>query len=92
MTTYRIEYAPEIRAELRRVPGNYRQRFRRIIEALAQNPRPQYAIELRDRPNRYRIRVDKWRLVYEVEDDVLLILVLRIGQKTGPEFYEETAK
>lgn len=89
MTTYRIEYAPEIKSDLRRVPGNYRQRFRRIIEALAHNPRPQYAIELRDRPNRFRIRVDHWRLVYEIEDDILLVLVLRIGQKAGPEFYEE---
>jgi mRNA interferase RelE/StbE len=89
MTSYRIEYAPEVRSDLRQLPGDYRQRFRRSIEELAQNPRPRHAIQLRDRLNRYRIRVDKWRIVYEVEDDVLLVLVLRIGQKLGPEFYEE---
>ena len=70
------------------MPGNYRQRFRRIIEALADDPRPQHALELRNRPNRYRIHVNNWRIVYEIEDDVLIVLVLRIGQKAGPEFYE----
>ena len=86
---YQINYADEARRSLRTLPGNYRQRIRRLVESLADEPRPQQAIELRDMPNRYRIRVDHWRLIYRIYDDEIVVLVLDIRYKTGPETYDE---
>ena len=37
---YRTEYSDRARSDLRRVPGNYRQRAKRLIASLADNPRP----------------------------------------------------
>ena len=86
---YQINYADEARRSLRTLPGNYRQRIRRLVESLADEPRPRQAIELRDMPNRYRIRVDHWRLIYRIYDDEIVVLVLDIRYKTGPETYDE---
>jgi mRNA-degrading endonuclease RelE of RelBE toxin-antitoxin system len=76
------------------LPGNYRQRVRRQIEALATNPRPPNAEPLRDDPShseaveRYKIRLDRWRIIYRVVEDEGVVRILRICQKHGPETYQ----
>ncbi len=84
---YRIRYTDTARRDLAELPGNYRQRFRRAIEALAVRPRPSGAKELRERPGRYRIRIDRWRLIYRIEESDGVVLVLRVRRKSGPETY-----
>ncbi len=57
---------------------------RRIItkaERLAQNPRPIGAKQLAGRPGELRLRVGSYRVIYEVTDAVLLVLVLDIGPR-----------
>ncbi len=84
---YKIRYSDEAKRALRGLPGHYRQRIKRLIEALARDPRPNYAEDLRDRPMRFKIPVDKWRLIYEVEDASGTVWILRVKIKTGPETY-----
>lgn len=84
---FHIEYAEEARDSIRKLPGNYRQRIRRLIESLAENPHPTNALELRDLPGRYRIRIDNWRVIYRVDDTEILVLIIDIRLKTGPETY-----
>jgi mRNA-degrading endonuclease RelE of RelBE toxin-antitoxin system len=50
---------------------------------------PPGAKELRDLPGRYRIRLERWRLIYRVEQDELLVLILRVPLKSGPETYQD---
>jgi mRNA interferase RelE/StbE len=88
MTKYHLDYTREARSAIDKLPGNYRQRIRRIINALALEPRPSYAKGLRERPGRYRIQVDSWRIIYQVFDDAIVVLVLAVRKKTGPETYE----
>jgi mRNA interferase RelE/StbE len=71
------------------MPGNYRQRVRRLIEALIDEPRPAEAKELRDLPGRYRIRLNSWRIIYRVDDEGQIILVLGVRRKTSPETYTD---
>jgi mRNA-degrading endonuclease RelE of RelBE toxin-antitoxin system len=65
---YRIRYSEEAKRALPGLPGNYRQRVRRQVEALATNPRPPNAEPLRDDPlhgdavERYKIRLDRWKV------------------------------
>jgi mRNA interferase RelE/StbE len=75
--------------ELGRLPGHVRQRARRIVNALAANPRPRDAKELRGMPGRYRIRLSKWRIIYRVDDENQVVLILRVRRKVGPETYED---
>ena len=84
---YRLSYTDEARRALRKLPGRYRQRARRIIEELAHEPAPPAVEEIRGLPNRYRIPLNGWRIIYRVEaaDGALIVLAVRL--KTGPETY-----
>jgi mRNA interferase RelE/StbE len=53
--------------------------IRRAIEALAEEPFPRGAKKLRGLPDIWRIRIGGWRVVYAVEDDRLVVLVLMIA-------------
>jgi mRNA interferase RelE/StbE len=85
---YRIEIRSVARDEIKRLPGAIRASVRQAIRSLADDPRPPGAKELRDLPGRYRIWVYAWRVMYRVDDDVVVVEVLRVRQKTGPETYE----
>ncbi len=56
---------------------------------LSEQPRPAQAVLLRGSENIYRIRVDNWRVIYAVEDDIELVTILRVKEKTGPETYDD---
>ncbi len=86
---YRVRITETAKKELRGLPGYVRQRARRIVTSLRDEPRPTGAKELRDRPGYYRIRLIKWRIIYRVDDEANEVLVLRVRRKTGPETYED---
>jgi mRNA interferase RelE/StbE len=86
---YRLSTTTQARNELRSLPGNVRQMAIRIVNGLADNPRPPEAKELREKPGRYRIRLQKWRLIYRVYDEDGAVVLLRVRMKSGPEIYED---
>ena len=80
--SFRIEIAPAAHREIRSLPGHVRAQAIRLLDELAQNPRPVRAKELRERENIYRIWLaGRWRLVYSIDDEMLVVLVLRIRRK-----------
>jgi mRNA interferase RelE/StbE len=56
-------------------------RIRARVDALATNPRPAGAKKLKSRDELWRIRVGDYRIVYEIRDRVLLVLVLRVAHR-----------
>ena len=82
MPTYSITYKPSAAKAFRKVHPNERQRIKEAIEGLAANPRPHGYIQLSGGQGECRIRVGEYRVVYEIEDDELVILVLRIGHRS----------
>jgi mRNA interferase RelE/StbE len=86
---YRVRVTDAARRELLRLPGHVRQRARRAVEELANQPRPSGARELRDRPGRFRFWLDGWRVIYRVDDEAQTVLVLTVRRKTGPETYAD---
>ena len=87
--SYRLRYSEEVRHTLRSLPGFHRQQVRRLLEALPENPHPPRSGPLREGiPNGYRIRLGRWRIIYQVDDDEQTIYVLAIRRKAGPETYE----
>ncbi len=80
--SYRIKVPPEVRKEINALPGYVRAQARQLIRALGQNPRPARAQELRGKSNIYRIWLaTKWRIAYEVDDDLKCLWVLRVRRK-----------
>jgi len=60
-----------------------RNRLRKAIWALANNPRPPGCKKLKGRADRYRIRVGAYRVAYEIQNEVLVVLVLKVGHRGG---------
>ena len=81
MTTQRdtIELKPSAVKSLERLPVDLQERIVRAVELLAGNPRPPGVVKMAGDDNLWRVRVGDFRIVYEIQDDVLL--VLRIGHR-----------
>lgn len=77
---YRVELTAGAAKQLRKLDPQTGRRIRGAIELLAVDPRPPAARQLRGRPG-YRVRVGDHRLIYTIDDGVLLILVLRLGHR-----------
>lgn len=79
--TYRIEVAPAAVRQLRKLDPPARLRVQGAIELLAEHPRPQGAKKLVGGDGEWRVRTGDYRIVYEVHDDVLLVLVVAVGHR-----------
>jgi mRNA interferase RelE/StbE len=77
---YRVLFTKIADKTLRKLPRNTAQRIRRSLDDLATNPYAEHldVTKLQNRPG-YRLRVGDWRVIYEIENDELTVLVLRIG-------------
>ena len=64
------------------MPCNAADQVRQKLLRLAENPYAptNNATRLQGRPG-FRLRIGDWRVIYEVEDDILRILVLKIGKR-----------
>lgn len=51
------------------------------IEALGKDPHPQGSIQLKGGDGEYRIRVGSYRIIYDVKDRELIVLVLRVAHR-----------
>ena len=57
------------------------QRMREAISALAANPRPPGCVKLQGESELYRVRIGDYRIVYQIQDAVLMVLVVQIGNR-----------
>jgi mRNA interferase RelE/StbE len=57
-----------------------RDRVGRRIDLLAANPRPHGCLKLSGREE-YRVRVGQYRIIYKIEDVVLVVTVLQVGHR-----------
>jgi mRNA interferase RelE/StbE len=79
--TYRIEVTPAAMRQLRKLDPTARRRVQAAIELLADQPRPSGAKKLAGGDGEWRVRTGDYRIVYEVHDDVLLVLVVAVGRR-----------
>ncbi len=80
MSAYRIELRPAAIRTVRKLDPQVRRRVQGAIALLAQDPRPPGARALQGRPG-LRVRVGDYRIIYTVEDDVLLVVVVMLGHR-----------
>lgn len=79
---YRIGLLPSAERQLAKLKPSARHRLESAIDRLAADPRPTDARMLRGLRGLLRIRVGDHRIIYQVVDDQLLVLVIRIGHRS----------
>lgn len=79
--TYRIDFAPAAARQLRKHGPQARRRIQAALELLADEPRPAGAKKLVGGEGEWRIRTGDYRIVYEIHDEVLVVLVLAVGHR-----------
>ena len=80
MTQYSLRLSRQAATTLRTLRDPALARIQGALELLRVTPFPPAATRLRNRPE-YRVRVGDYRIVYEVEESTVLILVLAIGHR-----------
>ncbi|MGH8824530.1 MAG: type II toxin-antitoxin system RelE family toxin [Jiangellaceae bacterium] len=79
--TYRIDLAPAAVRQLRKLDPPARRRIQAAIELLSAEPRPAVAKKLVGGEGEWRVRTGDYRIVYEIHDKVLVVLVVSIGDR-----------
>ncbi len=80
--TYRIELRPAAICALKQIDHQERDRIRGAIALLGQDPRPPGAKALQGRPG-LRVRVGNYRIIYTIQDDVLLVVVVILRHRSN---------
>ena len=80
MASYKVRFRRSAEKDLRSLPKPYIAAVTSAISKLAGNPRPIGSIKLSG-AEAHRIRVGPYRVVYEIEDDVLVVIVIQIGHR-----------
>ena len=82
MASYRVLIKPSAAKEIEAVgQKDDRQQIVTRIRSLARDPRPFGSEKLSGRGDLYRIRVGRYRVVYTVGDDELVVLIIRVGHR-----------
>ena len=78
---YEVRIAPMARRQYRKLPAEVRQRVAQALTALSAEPRPSGVVKLRGSNNRWRIRIGDYRIIYRIEDEIVLVTILIIAHR-----------
>ncbi len=78
---YTVEFSRHAARALRKLPHAIQDNIKIRLRELEVNPRPLDAVKMKGYDRAFRIREGDYRIVYEVHDRVLLVLVLRVGHR-----------
>ncbi len=79
--TYRIEFVRSAARSYNRLDPVLQRRVNRELSRLRETPRHPGVIRLQTNDELYRVRIGDLRLLFSVEDDVLLVLIVKLGQR-----------
>lgn len=78
---YTIELAPKAERALKKIAKDLQRRIIRALLSLEKEPRPKGVKKLSGELDLWRIRVGDHRMVYQIQDEVLTVLVVKIGHR-----------
>ncbi|AWK42037.1 MULTISPECIES: type II toxin-antitoxin system RelE/ParE family toxin [Photorhabdus] len=90
---YRVKFREDALKEWKRLDKSVQQQFAKKLKKCCVEPHIP-SVKLRGMPNCYKIklRASGFRLVYEVIDNVLIIVVVAVGKRERSEAYELASK
>lgn len=78
---YLIQVSPAAARQLKKLDRRALAQIATKIDSLADEPRPHGSEKLSGYDDLYRVRVGDYRIVYAVEDRLVLVVVLRVGNR-----------
>lgn len=78
---YQLVYKQSVAKDLRSIPQSDLARIIVRIEQLAQEPRPPAATKLQGKTDLYRIRQGNYRVIYQVDDEVVTVIIVKVGHR-----------
>ena len=79
--TYEVRLAPAAVRRLRKLDPPGRRRVQAAIDLLAEDPRPPGARQLVGGAGEWRVRTGDFRIIYDIRDGELLVLVVKVGHR-----------
>jgi mRNA interferase RelE/StbE len=79
--TYKVTFTASAARQIRKLDPQGRRRIQAAIELLGTDPRPPAATQLVGGGGEWRVRTGDYRIVYEIRDGELLVLVLAVGHR-----------
>jgi mRNA interferase RelE/StbE len=80
MASYRIVVKKSVSKDLKKIPKKDVLRILEAIKSLAQDPRPPQSKKLSGQ-ERYRLRQGSYRILYSIEDEQLVVQVVKVGNR-----------
>ena len=79
--TYRVIIPKSVRKAVEALGPGLQARIVARLDALSENPRPRGAVKLAGQPGTFRLRVGTWRIVYQVFDAELVVLLIKVAHR-----------
>ena len=80
MVNYKIEIKKSATKEIAKLPKNILKRILNKIQSLSSDPRPNGCKKL-TADEKYRVRVGDHRILYSIEDEKLIVYVVKVGHR-----------
>jgi len=78
---YKVVFERKYTKDLKHIHPSYHKAIMNAVYALGENSRPEGYVKLKGANNLFRIRVGPYRVIYTIQDDKLIVLVLEVGDR-----------
>jgi mRNA interferase RelE/StbE len=79
---YKVVLREDANRAFQQLDKAVQRRIQRVIDRLADNPRPGQATRLVSDPGTWRVKTGDWRILYEIHDDRLTVLVIDVQHRS----------
>ena len=80
MASYSLAFKKSVAKDLRNIPNKDVKRILNRINSLRENPRAEGCVKLSNQ-EKYRVRQGVYRIIYEIQDTELIILVVKVAHR-----------
>ena len=80
MAKYKIRIKKSAEKELSKIPEKELLKILDKIKSLSDDPHPTGSIKLTNQ-EKYRVRVGNYRILYQIEDNILTVFVVKVGHR-----------
>ena len=81
MELYKVIFTKSVKKDFRKIPKLEASKILNEIEELAKNPRSSKTKKLKGE-KLYRLRVGNYRVIYDLQDNLMLIFVVKLGHRS----------